>query len=267
MMSNVNLRPIQHSAVNFGRFGFLRGALAVLLAGVLFVVSSAGFVYAKLSTQFANRVVKIDDYSSDEQNKATPDSFDGRAVNILVVGTDSRNGASGELGAGDADDVPGLRNDSTMVIHISADRSRVQIVSIPRDTLVDIPACKHRDGTTSEPTTDDMFNNAMVYGADGGDEPEDIGPGIACVRSTVEKLSGMSIDAFMVVDFAGFINMIDSLGGVWFNIPERIDDDSAQLYIDEGCWKLSGTHALAYMRSRKGQGMAPTFPVSAASSS
>ena len=253
-MSNVNLRPIQHSAVNFGRFGFLRSALAVLLAGVLFVVSSAGFVYNKLSTQFANRVVKIDDYSSDEQNKATPDSFDGRAVNILVVGTDSRNGASGELGAGDADDVPGLRNDSTMVIHISADRSRVQIVSIPRDTLVDIPACKHRDGTTSEPTTDDMFNNAMVYGANGGDEPEDVGPGIACVRSTVEKLSGMSIDAFMVVDFAGFINMIDSLGGVWFNIPERIDDDSAQLYIDEGCWKLSGTHALAYMRSRKGQG-------------
>lgn len=253
-MSNVNLRPIQHSAVNYGRFGLLRGALAVLLAGVLFVVSSAGFVYASLSSQFANRVVNIDAYSVDGQAKATPDSFEGRAVNILVVGTDSRNGASGELGAGDADDVPGLRNDSTMVIHVSADRSRVQIVSIPRDTLVDIPACKHRDGTTSEPTSDDMFNNAMVYGSNGGDDQEDIAPGIACVKSTVEKLSDMPIDAFMVVDFAGFINMIDALGGVWFNIPERIDDDSAQLYIDAGCWKLSGTHSLAYMRSRKGQG-------------
>ena len=253
-MSNVNLRPIQHSAVNYGRFGLLRGALAVLLAGVLFVVSSAGFVYASLSSQFANRVVNIDAYSVDGQSKATPDSFEGRAVNILVVGTDSRSGASGELGAGDADDVPGLRNDSTMVIHVSADRSRVQIVSIPRDTLVDIPACKHRDGTTSEPTSDNMFNNAMVYGSNGGDDPEDIAPGIACVKSTVEKLSGMSIDAFMVVDFAGFINMIDALGGVWFNIPEHIEDESAQLYIDAGCWKLSGTHALAYMRSRKGQG-------------
>ena len=253
-MSNMNLRPIQHSAVNYGRFGLLRGALAVLLAGVLFVVSSAGFVYASLSSQFANRVVNIDAYSVDGQSKATPDSFEGRAVNILVVGTDSRSGASGELGAGDADDVPGLRNDSTMVIHVSADRSRVQIVSIPRDTLVDIPACKHRDGTTSEPTSDDMFNNAMVYGSNGGDDPEDIAPGIACVKSTVEKLSGMSIDAFMVVDFAGFISMIDALGGVWFNIPEHIEDESAQLYIDAGCWKLSGTHALAYMRSRKGQG-------------
>ncbi|MGP1498707.1 MAG: LCP family glycopolymer transferase [Schaalia odontolytica] len=254
MMSNVNLRPIQHSAVNYGRFGLLRGALAVLLAGVLFVVSSAGFVYARLSTQFADRVVDIDAYTTEEQNKATPDSFDGRAVNILVVGTDSRNGASGELGAGDEEDVPGLRNDSTMVIHVSADRSRVQIVSIPRDTLVDIPACMHRDGSTSEPVSEEMFNNAMFYGADGGDSPEDIAPGIACVRSTVEKLSGMTIDAFMVVDFAGFINMIDALGGVWFDIPERIDDESAQLYIDEGCWKLSGTHALAYMRSRKAQG-------------
>ena len=253
-MSNVNLRPIQHSAVNYGRFGLVRYALAVVMAGVLFVASTGGFLYANLITQFANRVVNIDAYSIDGQTKATPDSFDGRAVNILVVGTDSRSGASGELGAGDEDEVPGLRNDSTMVIHVSADRSRVQIVSIPRDTLVDIPACKHRDGTVSEPTSDDMFNNAMVYGANGGDAPEDVGPGIACVKSTVEKLSGMTIDAFMVVDFAGFVRMIDALGGVWFNIPERIDDDSAQLYIDAGCWKLSGTHALAYMRSRKAQG-------------
>ena len=253
-MSNVNLQPIQHSAVNYGRFGLMRYALAVVMAGVLFVASTGGFLYANLVTQFANRVVNIDAYSVDGQTKATPDSFDGRAINILVVGTDSRNGASGELGAGDEDEVPGLRNDSTMVIHVSADRSRVQVVSIPRDTLVDIPACKHRDGTISEPTSDDMFNNAMVYGADGGDAPEDVAPGIACVKSTVEKLSGMTIDAFMVVDFAGFVRMIDALGGVWFNIPERIDDDSAQLYIDEGCWKLSGTHALAYMRSRKAQG-------------
>ena len=253
-MSNVNLRPIQHSAVNYGRFGLVRYALAVVMAGVLFVASTGGFLYANLISQFANRVVNIDAYSIDGQTKATPDSFDGRAVNILVVGTDSRSGASGELGAGDEDEVPGLRNDSTMVIHVSADRSRVQIVSIPRDTLVDIPACKHRDGTVSEPTSDDMFNNAMVYGADGGDAPEDVGPGIACVKSTVEKLSDMTIDAFMVVDFAGFVRMIDALGGVWFNIPERIDDDSAKLYIDAGCWKLSGTHALAYMRSRKAQG-------------
>ena len=254
MMSNVNLRPIQHSAVNYGRFGLLRGALAVLLAGVLFVVSSAGFVYASLSSQFANRVVNIDAYASDEQNKATPDSFEGRAVNILVVGTDSRNGASGDIGAGDEDEVPGLRNDSTMVIHVSADRSRVQVLSIPRDTLVDIPACKQRDGSTSDPVENEMFNNAMFYGADGGNTDLDIAPGIACVKSTVEKMSNMTIDAFMVVNFAGFINMIDALGGIWFNIPERIDDESARLFIDAGCWKLDGTQSLAYMRSRKAQG-------------
>ena len=253
-MSNVNLRPIQHSAVTFGRFGLLRSALAVLMAGVLFVASTGGFLYARLTAQFADRVVDINAYVSDGQNKATPDSFEGRAVNILVVGTDSRNGASGNIGAGDEDEVPGLRNDSTMVIHVSADRSRVQVVSIPRDTLVDIPSCKHRDGSTSDPMSNEMFNNAMFYGADGGNTDEDIAPGIACVKATVEKMSGMPIDAFMVVNFAGFINMIDALGGIWFNIPERIEDESASLFIDAGCWKLDGTHSLAYMRSRKGQG-------------
>ena len=101
-----------------------------------------------------------------------------------------------------------------MVIHINTDRSRVQILSIPRDTLVDIPSCMHRDGSTSEPVSNEMFNNAMYYGADGGDAQEDIGPGVACVRSTVENMSGMTIDAFMVVDFAGFINIIDALDGV-----------------------------------------------------
>jgi hypothetical protein len=74
------------------------------------------------------------------------------------------------------------------------------------------------------------------------------------VKATVEKMSGMPIDAFMVVNFAGFINMIDALGGIWFNIPERIEDESASLFIDAGCWKLDGTQSLAYMRSRKGQG-------------
>ncbi|OFQ24812.1 LCP family protein [Schaalia meyeri] len=253
-MSNVNLRPIQHSAINYGRFGLVRSALAILMTGVLFVVSTAGFVYAKLSSQFAERVVDINAYTTDEQNKATPDSFDGRAVNILVVGTDSRSGASGDVGAGDQDDVPGVRNDSTMVIHISADRSRVQIVSIPRDTLVDIPACKHRDGSSSAPLSNEMFNNAMFYGADGGNSEEDIVPGIACVKSTVENMSGMTVDAFMVVNFAGFIDMIDALGGIWFNIPHRVEDEEAQLYVDAGCYKLDGTNSLAYMRSRKGQG-------------
>ena len=88
-MSNVSLRPIQHSAINYGRFGLLRRALAVLLSGVLFVVSTAGFVYANLSSQFAEQVVDIDAYTTGTQ-KQTPDSFEGRAVNILVVGTDSR---------------------------------------------------------------------------------------------------------------------------------------------------------------------------------
>ena len=243
------MRTIQHSATNFGRFGLIRSALAVALSGVLFVTSAGAFLYRALASQVQDRVIDINSFVTDSSDTQTPDSFEGRAVNILVLGIDSREGKNSDLGAGDSEDVGGLRNDSTMVVHISADRTRLQVLSIPRDTLVDIPSCRHADNTSSAPQTDVMFNTSMFTGANGGADASDVAPGVACVKATVEQMSGMALDAFMVVDFAGFISMVDALGGVWFNIPEDIADDEAGLYIDEGCWKLGGTHALAYMRA------------------
>ena len=248
------MRTIQHSATNFGRFGLIRSALAVALSGVLFVTSAGAFLYRALAGQVQDRVIDINSFVTNSSDTQTPDSFEGRAVNVLVLGIDSREGKNSDLGAGDSEDVGGLRNDSTMVVHISADRTRLQVLSIPRDTLVDIPSCRHADGSSSDPQTEVMFNTSMFTGADGGSEASDVAPGVACVKATVEQMSGMAVDAFMVVDFAGFISMVDALGGVWFNIPHRIDDEEAQLYIDAGCYKLDGTHSLAYMRSRKGQG-------------
>ena len=244
------MRTIQHSATNFGRFGLIRSALAVALSGVLFVTSAGAFLYRALAGQVQDRVIDINSFVTNSSDTQTPDSFEGRAVNVLVLGIDSREGKNSDLGAGDSEDVGGLRNDSTMVVHISADRTRLQVLSIPRDTLVDIPSCRHADNTSSAPQTDVMFNTSMFTGANGGADASDVAPGVACVKATVEQMSGMALDAFMVVDFAGFISMVDALGGVWFNIPEDIADDDAGLYIDQGCWKLGGTHALAYMRAR-----------------
>lgn len=75
----------------------------------------------------------------------------GRALNLLVIGSDSREGENDVDGAGATGTTSGMRSDTTMLVHISADRSRVEVVSIPRDTLVDIPPCTRRDGTTTEP--------------------------------------------------------------------------------------------------------------------
>src|SRR3954469_2888690 len=81
----------------------------------------------------------------------------GRAVNILVLGSDQRDGVNGEIGGVEK----GMRSDTTMIMHISADRSWISIVSIPRDSLVDIPTCTMSNGTTTK-AHHGMFNSAFA---------------------------------------------------------------------------------------------------------
>ena len=159
------MRTIQHSATNFGRFGLIRSALAVALSGVLFVTSAGAFLYRALAGQVQDRVIDINSFVTNSSDTQTPDSFEGRAVNVLVLGIDSREGKNSDLGAGDSEDVGGLRNDSTMVVHISADRTRLQVLSIPRDTLVDIPECTTLDGGKTDASEDAPFNSAFANGA------------------------------------------------------------------------------------------------------
>src|SRR5665647_2972681 len=140
-----------------------------------------------------------------------------------------------------------MRSDTTMLAHISADRTHIEVVSIPRDTLVDIPACTLPDGTTTEPQYDAMFNSAFQLGAAGGD----IGSATACTMLTVEELTGAYVDDFVVVDFAGFINVVDALGGVAMYVPEDIDDHLSGLQLEQGCHLLDGTEALGFARVRK----------------
>jgi len=171
----------------------------------------------------------------------------GRALNLLVIGSDSREGENDVDGAGATGTTSGMRSDTTMLVHISADRSRVEVVSIPRDTLVDIPPCTRRDGTTTEPQYDVMFNSAFEAGAEGGD----IGSAAACTILTVEELTGIYVDDFVVVDFAGFINVVDALGGVAMYIPEDIDDHLSGLQVEQGCRLLDGEDALGFAHVRK----------------
>lgn len=175
------------------------------------------------------------------------DINEGRALNLLVIGSDSREGENDVDGAGATGTTSGMRSDTTMLAHISADRSRVEVVSIPRDTLVDIPACTRGDGTTTEPQNDVMFNSAFETGSEGGD----IGTAAACTIMAVEELTGLYIDDFVVVDFAGFINVVDALGGVAMYIPEDIDDHLSGLQVEQGCRLLDGEDALGFARVRK----------------
>src|SRR5699024_7922614 len=149
-----------------------------------------------------------------DSEPAPLDPASGEPINLLVLGSDTRAGeVNDEYGTTPES---GQRSDTTMLTHISADRERVEVVSIPRDMLVTIPSCRMADGSWTEPRPETMFNRAFSQGADGGD----LGTAAACTIRTLEEMSDVYVDDFVVVDFAGFINVVDALGGVPMCIPE-----------------------------------------------
>ncbi|MDR0504244.1 MAG: LCP family protein, partial [Bifidobacteriaceae bacterium] len=144
-------------------------------------------------------------------------------------------------------DISGMRSDTTMIAHIAADRSSAVLVSIPRDTLVDIPECKMSNGKTSQAAGRTKFNAAFAYGAIAGDN---LGDAAACVQQTVEQVTQVRIDGWVVVDFAGFTDMVNALGGVRMCIDKPMRAPDAKLDIDAGCQKFYGKTALAFARAR-----------------
>lgn len=181
-----------------------------------------------------------------EGNIATVDSSGGlgdvrptkenEAVNILAIGSDSRAGGNSVVGG----ESPGLA-DTTMVVHLSADNSWAAAVSIPRDSMVQMPACFTPDGSI-EPGGLRMFNSAYQIG------------GPVCVQRTIESLTGLHIDHFVVIDFVGFKSMVDAVGGVTVYIDQPISDPNSNIYFDAGCQTLTGDLALDYVRVRHGAG-------------
>jgi LCP family protein required for cell wall assembly len=180
---------------------------------------------------------------------APADPNSGTALNIVLMGSDDRSGENGNLGGV----TEGARSDTTMVMHISADRSRVELLSIPRDSTVDVPSCPTTKGTTTKPLHDSKFNAAFAQGVIGGG---DVASGALCTMTTIEKLTDTLMDGFIVVDFTGFQKMIDALGGVQICIPQEISSPQADhLHLLPGDQKLDGETALQYARARKGKGL------------
>ncbi len=112
------------------------------------------------------------------------------------------------------------------------------LVSIPRDSIVDIPACKRPDGSRTVAQTA-RFNAAYSLA------------GAACTIRTVEQITDIRIDHHVVIDFRGFKQMVDALDGVEICLPERVDDDTSKLHLDAGRQTVDGADALAYVRTRK----------------
>lgn len=156
-------------------------------------------------------------------------------INVLVMGDDTRKGQGPQIGGA----TPGL-SDTTILLHLSANREFAYGVSLPRDAMVERPSCKTSTGVSPAQLT--QFNAAYAIG------------GPLCTMKTVEQLTGVPIDHFVVIKFKGFRKMVDALGGVQVCVPQQIDDDQSNIHLPAGTYKVTGEQALNYVRVRHGVG-------------
>lgn len=207
----------------------------VLLLTLLVLLLAAGgtgwWAYSHLNGNIDS--VDLDQAIGDDRPAKVPDS----GQNILVLGSDSRAGANGELDHGD---VSGSRSDTNMLVHIPEGRKKATAISIPRDTLVTRPECKDKNGKTIPGA-----NRVMINGIIGS------GGGPACVVKTIEKMSGIRVDHLVKVEFAGFKGLVDALGGVDVTLDKPI---KGGLNLDAGTHRLNGEDSLKFVRTRHGYG-------------
>jgi len=211
---------------------FGAGFLALLLVGV----TVTGY---EILHHF-NANIQQDDISG--LLGAQPVNTHPQAENIMVIGSDSRDGLNASYGTGLVTD----QSDTLMVIHIPADRKWAEVMSIPRDSWVNIPACEMGDGQLSSPTQF-KINEAFAIGNLDGNHTK---LGVACTVKTVEQDTGIYINHFIVVNFTGFENMVAALGGVYECNPTPIDDPNSNLRLSAGNHLLTPAEALGYVRAR-----------------
>jgi len=159
-----------------------------------------------------------------------------------VVGSDTRYGQGTQYGRNLTTD----QSDTTIIVHVAADRQWAEVMSIPRDSWVSIPACRMGNGRMSSPQTYKINEAFAVGNLDGNNTTL----GVACTIKTVEQDTGIYLDHFVVVNFTGFKNMVAALGGVQECNTQAINDPLSGLKLTAGQHLLTPTQALAYVRAR-----------------
>ncbi|MGW1379435.1 LCP family protein [Streptomyces sp. NPDC002446] len=178
--------------------------------------------------------------------KPDPNAFGQSPLNILLLGSDGRNSKQNiKLGGArqDADRKP--LADVQMLLHVSADRSNMSVISIPRDTRVTIPRCTDPKTREVYPQTTAPINESLQHG----------GPG--CTLDTWQELTGVYIDHFMMVDFSGVVSMADAIGGVPVCVDNNVYSHDSKghgsgLRLTKGTHPVKGVQALQWLRTRYG---------------
>ncbi|HLS32691.1 MAG TPA: LCP family protein, partial [Brevibacterium sp.] len=203
----------------------LVGATACAAVGALVVT---GLAVGNLQSNLSSSPLR-----ADGDAEVLNDNTHG--TNILVLGSDTR-----DLDGDSYGDAGGARSDAMVLAHLADDESRIDAVQIPRDTMMDLPAC--------EDTGHGTFRGG--YGAVNG--ALNFGPG--CSVAAVEQLSGVRIDHFIEMNFEGFATMVDAMDGLPVCLPVALEDRKAQLDLPAGEQVVDGQDALALARTRHAVG-------------
>ncbi|MDX3532168.1 LCP family protein [Streptomyces sp. ID05-39B] len=220
---------------------------ATLLALVTVGGAGAGYLYYQhLNANIKSDKLNLGD-AKDRAAETKANEAGQKALNILLIGSDARDTVENQQLGGAKDTFNGTPlADVQMLLHVSADRSNMSVVSMPRDTLLDIPKCTDPDtGEVFRSLTREITNSSLGRG----------GPG--CTVATWEKLTDIHIDHFMMIDFGGVVSMADAIGGVPVCVDANIHSHTTTgkgsgLRLAEGTHDIKGKQALQWLRTRYG---------------
>ncbi|HEX2283928.1 MAG TPA: LCP family protein [Mycobacterium sp.] len=227
-------------------------AAAAMIAVLTLALTGGAWQWQSSKNDMFNRVSALD---QDSRDIIDPNAQFGDE-NFLIVGVDSRAGANLEMGAGTPEDAGGARSDTVMLVNIPANRERVVAVSFPRDLAIEPMQCEPWNPDTGEygPITDPespMYGMDQVYTEYKLNSAYAVG-GPKCLVKVVQKLSGLSVNRFMAVDFAGFSKMVDALGGVEVCSTTPLEDyELGTILPTAGRQIVNGHTALQYVRARQ----------------
>jgi len=194
--------------------------------------------------QVSGAINRIDVFGSLSKRPDKPNT----ALNYLLVGSDTRVGLTKEqsklLRVGTTKSAAGARSDTMLLVHINKARDKATIISIPRDSLVTIPAHQsslYKDRTVA--AAKGKINAAYAWG------------GAPLLIQTIEQETGVRIDHYIEIGFAGFAGMVDALGGIQVCTKRDINDPNSHLVLSAGIHTLDGVEALKYVRTRDFDGM------------
>lgn len=244
--TSVGRKPMSRLAANrqrrTKRMRLAGRATAAVIAVIALIVTGSGWSYLKAKDNGFNQVSALDQDSTDivDANGQYGDET------FLIVGTDTRAGVNSQLGAGTLDDAEGARADTVMLVNIPEKRDRVVAVSFPRDLDVTRPVCDAWDNDKAT-YTGEQFPSAI------GDKLNAVyalgGP--KCLTKVIQKMTGLKINHFVGIDFAGFETMVDTIGGVEVcSTKPLVDEVLGTVLTSPGKQMVNGSTALDYVRAR-----------------